>query len=1858
MKKSAIIDHAGKWMKILPAFVFLVSLFSIQSAGAEIYKVPDFAFPQTVVSTSDSLLNVAVKQKDDLLALRGMMNLVVAENMLKNSENVSPAINLVDSVAKKLSSPYSELAYLLEAEILNQAYQSNRVVYDDRNLPIEETFPSATDEWSGEMFKEKISQLIDKANAIDEKNKRIEIETISLLITDCKEAEKIGLTVSDFIAFKSVSILKNFIRETALPVIPFYPAEIAMSTEANAEATAKKLLNQVMNESTSGESVIVALAMIECATLLPDNEKETYLRNSYDKLKNSEGAGVLLYRIWESYYNGNTLEDSSEIYKEINKWLKNYPEGYGRNNLVYAENILSRQRIEVEFPRISLPGQEIKGTWEMSNLSEGYLLVYRLNANQATVYDELILKQFQGGNPLYRIEIKGEQKETPFNNKKEITLPPLTSGLYVVIPSMTKTLPKGWNKATSSASYSTIRVTEISILTTYDSNDKDSGRVYVVKGSDQQPVAGAEVTYYSGVSKKPKGRLITNKEGWVKIPTGYYRVEAAYGRNKAIKDAGFSFYQETTPSRRYATILTDLSIYRPGDTVGFALVGWLQEKNENTLIKNTQVKVVLRDANYISIGSVDLELNEEGRAIGRMVIPQGRLLGNYQLVASYPDYPRAEGGSATIRVEEYKLPSFMVSLEQTDNNEPGVVSFRGLAQTYSGMPVTNGQVQIEVEYQPWLWRVGGSNARYIQSEMTDAEGIFNLSLPTAALKGTIFEKGRYSIKASVTSEAGDTETSQPIYFQLGKAFQVRPAINDKVEITGDSVRFNVPVYDMGGLPVKEKVEYRVTNIYSPKYAFTGFFVSPDFRLPSVDLESGKYKLEFKVSGEENYTSTEVILWRSDDKKAPFPTSLWVPPLEYVYSEGEKSVDVTFGSYWQDWILYTVSDGEKVLESRWISPSDSLHTERVEITAGNTDLYISLSGLHDFKAETGQITVIPKKSLEKMTVETQSFRENLTAGDSEEWSFKFKVNDKAAPLVNAFAVMSDKALNAINDFKWNLNFWKITNYNRYRMNPIFFGNLVSYKTFTPLPSNRFSNFESAIPSWETYGYPLVAYPNMRIYGGVLRKMAATRNMMTVKDDAAAVVEEAQMEMADAEAPVAGGSVENVEEEPLRPVEMPLAFFRGDLKADEDGVLNIKFVVPNFNTTWQLQVAGYDASLLSAVTIVDAVASKPVMVKTNLPQFLRTRDKASVSATLYNNSEEEIGLGGKLEVMDLASGEILATSEFSPQQVSPSGNRVVSILFEVPDDVSAIVVRSYANGNNHTDGEQGVVPVLPSATPVVESTTFYAASDSELIELKVPKINKKANVTLKYCDNPLWEVVMSLPSSKEPANSSSLALARWLYGTMTANDIIGNNNEISEGIRNILISEDSTLTLSHLQRDENFKIVGLDATPWINQASSETERIRGLEKYLDVANVNNAIESRINTLQKLQRADGGWSWFDGMQSSEYITWQVIEIMGYLNDAGLLTPQLSQMAERAVRFYDNRIVERYRKSGKVDWMTMLNYLYNRNMLNFGMKGTMFKLQEATLDSISDRWRHFNIEQKVKAASIMMDSDRYKKESQTIVESLKQFLDKRNTLEEDALMLTLFEKVKSEPEAVDKVRQTMLLKKETENWGDNYNSSGIIYSLLKSIPSDLNINRTPPQIYIDEMLVDLPEHQKLTGNYTINLDASKVSGKKIRIMRRTGLPAWGGVISQFIAPIKDVKSVKVADLSIEKRIFQEDIKGNLKEVTSFRKGDKVHMVLNVNVKKDMDYVVIADSRSACLQTEDKLSGFTFIEGFGAYKEIRKDKTSFFIENLKAGSYVISYDCHADRDGTYSLGMAEVQCLYSPAQVAHSAGKSIKVDP
>ena len=203
------------------------------------------------------------------------------------------------------------------------------------------------------------------------------------------------------------------------------------------------------------------------------------------------------------------------------------------------------------------------------------------------------------------------------------------------------------------------------------------------------------------------------------------------------------------------------------------------------------------------------------------------------------------------------------------------------------------------------------------------------------------------------------------------------------------------------------------------------------------------------------------------------------------------------------------------------------------------------------------------------------------------------------------------------------------------------------------------------------------------------------------DAAGMVLEENAAMADMDGGMTGSGGNNAfdgEMDNYRPSEIPLSFFRPMLQTDKEGNLEITYTVPDANTTWVLRAMAYNRELLSASDEVQIMASKPLMVSTNAPRFLRTGDKVRLQASVMNATDSAVVAVSLCEILDVATGNVLSTAQHT-DTVGAMGRSVVSVDFEAPAGVQGVIYRVKSTAGLFTDGEQTLLPVIPSEQDVV-------------------------------------------------------------------------------------------------------------------------------------------------------------------------------------------------------------------------------------------------------------------------------------------------------------------------------------------------------------------------------------------------------------------------------------------------------------------------------------------------------------------------------------------------------------------------------
>lgn len=1902
----------------------LFTATAAKKTSSKVMNEPDFAYPKTVEKTALANLEKAVAHGDWPSAVEAAIQSTTASNLI-SKENATDGLAKLDSIALIAPKEWKAAFYLVEAKIYYSIYNLQRWKADDRQLSLD-SIPSNPYEWSKDIFADKVLDLcrliIDNGG-----NDTKPLKEWNKILNNSDQAYSFGMTVNEFLFQQCITLLNEYADATR-DVIPFFSSAIeAVTPSQKCSALRDEVIDKLIAEASSrDQSLLLANALTDKANNLPYSLRMKSLLAAYDKVKGTEGEQLILSNLKE-YLNEDPLPgvesafpySQKEYLELLKKSIDNFPKGMYVNSLKNIINEMTRPYAEIGFMNQYLSSSSISMDVTMSNCNESWILVYDytpyINAERSPRTKDVAARC-----RLVKAAKATAEGTLPFKATTKVEIGNLQKGTYVVIPSATADAKGIYSSILNENWRQPFTVSDISVMSL--SYPDASTRVFVIDGENGKPIEGAQVKVYTrknySVPRQLAKTLTTDKDGSVTVSEERFEIEASYEGSKWSNNSRYynSAFKADTTSRDRVQVLAERAICHPGDSIKIAIIAYNSEGFDMSLIANRKIDVSLMDANNKEVASQSLVSDSYGRATADFSIPTQGLLGNWQIAAYDENHKWL--GNTYIQVADYVAPTFFITSEHSEEEvNPGdVVRLKGQVLTYSGMPVSDATVKYSISYRPpmrWFYQGG---ATFDSSVTADSEGKYEIEIPTANLKGTQFERGIFRVQLSATSPAGETQSGPQERFAIGKEYNIQAANNGTTLEISDSIP-NILFYvnDMLGRKVKKDLTYRIKDVATDAVVGEGAFISPVLKLTTNNYTSSKYEIEVALSDDANVKAdASFIMWRKSDNAAPAGTALWTPETKIIAKDNERNVNVTVGSGVADrWIPAVLSRDGEILSMDWLHVDKDNLTVPVNAPEWNQKYMLNLCYMSNLDSEFENISILSASSEDYLKVSTETFRDKVSAGDEERWSFRFYRNSGNVADLPALAVMTDAALNAITPFNWNFSpsagrydrFYSMREDNNFMQHMHYALKTNKYLTTSDLYFPNINNYGQA---WGLDG--------IRDYSGGLYYVSGIKNevMSTVKttsrsmtsmkmaapasamkyegaladaDDAVMEVEEAAMEVsADAGN---GAAIENNAAAELREAEFPVAFFMPNLKSDNDGNVNIDFTLPNFNTTWAFQMIGYDKALQTAKVSLETVASKPIMVSTHAPRFVRTGDVITLTATVFNNSDANCSPNCRIELVDLISGKTIEVKDINSGVIEPSANSLINLTWSVPSNVSSVGFRAYAEADGHRDGEQALIPVLPASSPVVESTPFWIAPDGKEFEVKLPKFNDSDQVTLQYCDNPAWYCLTALPDIVVPDSKSITAKMRALFGNAVAYNLISSNDNLKRGLETLLSDQNSQFAAlkSNLEKDGNLKITELNNTPWVNNAESETLRMSRLGSLLDDEEAQKSINQILDDIRALQDRSGGWSWCPEMQPSSYITQNVLRHFAMIIKDGAMK-QLKNpegMVRSAIRYVDSETVKDYKKYHKkgeslnymLDWLYVRSSFPTSYLTKDAVTSEMNSIAAKAYKDIAKEWKDMGIGGKAKAATLLWRAGDHKTASE-ILESLRQYASESpengmwfdnlnsgwggmSTIQTTILVLEAFAEIQPSNKIVDSLRQWLVLGRQYQDWGKSTYTVETVNAILTSGTdwTAQTISATP-EFCLKGKKLSIPETAKLTGAFTMTLNAKDASKKTLTISRNGNSPAWGGVVAQYESPILDVVASEVPELSIRKSIVAL-VEGENGEVTpkegiTLKKGMKVRVTLFITADRDMDYVAVTDERSACLEPTAQLSGYTVSDRTGFYQEVRDTQTNLFFEWLPKGTHVVSYDCTVSQDGSFSCGIATAQSQYSPTTVAHSAGSILQV--
>ena len=574
-------------------------------------------------------------------------------------------------------------------------------------------------------------------------------------------------------------------------------------------------------------------------------------------------------------------------------------------------------------------------------------------------------------------------------------------------------------------------------------------------------------------------------------------------------------------------LMSDRPIYRPGDTVHFAALCYRADGIDGEVLPKIKGEFRFRDPNYKQKDTLGFTTDDHGLASAFFVIPADALGGSWTVECFIPTgvLEKSIRSSIRVRVEEYKQPKFMVSLDDDSDFEHQVPQFgkpytiRGIARAYNGASLAGARVLYAINRDCYDWRYGSLiSIKEVASDtlQVSADGTFDITFtpePDSAIDLSLKPNFQFEVMVEVTDINGETHYATTD-FRIG--FQNRIlSLSSVKDNTSSLASISYSLSDLNYNPVKGTVNVTVQRLAAAKpllahplyynFAgathtltreefhehFPGFYYTYDeidfnnravewaynvshtadgnsfsqtVPLPESKMKSGVYRIVVSIDDLSDTTYTTLTL-PNERRVQPQPTNelFWYEFSSTSCEVGDR-ITLSYASAFDDvHIFYTLTGPDGVeRDSRWLPAGSTIKQLSIPVdTSLLGGFSISLTAVKKGVVCNKSMSINVPFSHKALKVDIATFRDKLQPGEQEEWTIKTDY-----PLSTLIMTMFDDALSSYgySDGSWSLYPWR-GNHGRGYSDWLTLG-------FSSIPYNAFSDSKKEIGySPETLGFIL-------------------------------------------------------------------------------------------------------------------------------------------------------------------------------------------------------------------------------------------------------------------------------------------------------------------------------------------------------------------------------------------------------------------------------------------------------------------------------------------------------------------------------------------------------------------------------------------------------------------------------------------------------------------------------------------------------------------------------------------------------------------------------------------------------------------
>ncbi len=959
---------------------------------------------------------------------------------------------------------------------------------------------------------------------------------------------------------------------------------------------------------------------------------------------------------------------------------------------------------------------------------------------------------------------------------------------------------------------------------------------------------------------------------------------------------------------------------------------------------------------------------------------------------------------------------------------------------------------------------------------------------------------------------------------------------------------------------------------------------------------------------------------------------------------------------------------------------------------------------------------------KLDITFATFRNKLLPGQEEEWQITLRDSKGEKAVAEMLAGMYDASLDAFVPHSWSFDiynsFYGARSWNENQSFGISTGEQYYYPDFAfTSPSHEYDQlnwfgFEGGYSGGHTRGMMMksarFAAPVVVSGDGQVFDQEELAGSVTNKTESATVSQNQNAYIP---------SEKNHKSEEIKPVQIrkdfnETAFFFPQLATNENGEIVIKFKAPEALTRWKMMGLAYTKDLKYGQVEKTLITQKDLMLFTNAPRFLREGDKMDFSTKISNISDKDLSGTAELHFFDAFTmkpvDDILGLTQMNiPFSVNKGLSSPVSWKISIPEGLQAVVYRITAQSGAFSDGEEAAIPVLTNRMLVTESMPLPVNGMQQkkfnfekLVNSgKAGSTLRNYRLSLEYTSNPAWYAVQALPYLMEYPYECAEQLFSRYYANSLATHIANSDPKIKRVFESWKSITPDALK-SNLEKNEELKSVLLQESPWVREATNESERKQRIALLFEMNRMASEQNSSMKKLRDMQASNGGWPWFKGMPESRYITQHIVTGLGHLNHLDVVNPagnsEIKDMLKKAIVFLDAEVKTSFEKLKRNDKDYLKNnhlgnediqYLYARTyfITDFPIEKDYNEMLEYYKAQSVKYWKSENNYMKAMMA-LYLNRFGDKKTASLIMRSLKETALNNDEMgmywrneqhgwnwyqapvETQALLIEAFDEVSNDQNSVDELKIWLLKQKQTQDWKTTKATSEAVYALLlrgtSLLASDKQVEITLGTEKVDPYKLDGSKPEAGTGYFKTSWDASAIKPEmgKVTVNNPNPTVAWGALYWQYFEQLDKITPAQTP-LSLSKKLFREvntptgPVIEPINEKTVVKVGDKIVVRVELRSDRDMEYIHLKDMRASAFEPVNVLSGYRYQDGLGYYESTRDASTNFFIYYLPKGTYVFEYKLVATQKGEFSNGVTSVQCMYAPEFAAHSEGVRVKVE-